>query len=182
MCHHLPPPLLGHLDSCQLAKKKKPTCESPIAIDSHPTHSDDRGPTCDHKDEQTLTLSGVGPGPANSHARSPSDPNYLAPSPILAHPHSGTSSTEDPPPSSTLSAASSVYFQTSVDLRGRSPGDGTSSLQAVQQHARKNSAVSFQTAIEADRAGHGVPPSSTTSSIAAPATAAPTEESSTDKK
>jgi Ca2+-transporting ATPase len=116
------------------------------------------------------------------HVRSPSDPNYLAPSPILVHPGSATSSTEDAPPSPTLSAVSSVHFQTSVDLRGRSPGDGISSLQAVQQHARKNSAASFQTVTEADHASQGVPPSSATSITAGPATAAPTEEGSTDKK
>ena len=53
--------------------------------------------------------------PHSGGLRSPSNPNFLsAPSPILT------------PPSPTLSP--------STDLPGRNPGDGISSLQAVQQH------------------------------------------------
>ena len=114
----------------------------------------------------SLTLSPVSPSSGGQgHSRSPSDPKFLsAPSSILAHP---ASPTEDAPPSPTLSA-SSVHFQTTTDLRGRPPGDGISSLQAVQQHGRKNSAASFQTVTEADHANTGGPASATTSFTAAP--------------
>ena len=54
--------------------------------------------------------------PHSGGLRSPSNPNFLsAPSPILT------------PPSPTLSPST-------TDLCGRNPGDGTSGLQAVQQH------------------------------------------------
>jgi hypothetical protein len=87
----------------------------------------------------------------------------------MVHPGSVTSSTEGTPPSPALSTAS-VPFQTSIDLRGRSPGDGVSSLQSVQQHARKNTAASLQIVIEADHASHGVPLSPATPITAASAT------------
>jgi len=122
------------------------------------------------------TLSPVSPAAGQGHSRSPSDPNFLsAPSPILV-----TSSAEDVPPSPTLSA-SSVHFQTTTDLRGRNPGDGMSSLQAVGQHARKNSAASFQTVTEPDHVGHGVPPSSATSFTAAASPPSPTTKGSGEK-
>ena len=113
----------------------------------------------------SLTLSPVSPASgAQGHSRSPSDPKFLSPSPIGAHP---ASPTEDAPPSPTLSA-SSVHFKTTTDLRGRNPGDGISSLQAVQQHGRKNSAASFQTVTEPDHATTGGPASATTSFTVAP--------------
>jgi len=113
----------------------------------------------------SLTLSPVSPTSGQSHSRSPSDPKFLsAPSPGGAHP---ASPTEDAPPSPTLSA-SSVHFKTTTDLRGRTPGDGISSLQAVQQHGRKNSATSFQTVTEPDHIGG--PASAATSFTAAPST------------
>jgi len=113
----------------------------------------------------SLNLSPVSPSSAQGHSRSPSDPKFLsAPSPIGAHP---ASPSEDAPPSPTLSA-SSVHFKTTTDLRGRNPGDGISSLQAVQQHGRKNSAASFQTVTEPDHASPGGPASAATSFTAAP--------------
>ena len=114
----------------------------------------------------SLTLSPVSPSSGGQgHSRSPSDPKFLsAPSPILAH---AASPTDDAPPSPTLSA-SSVHFKTTTDLRGRNPGDGISSLQAVQQHGRKNSAASFQTVTEPDHATLGVPTSAATSFTAGP--------------
>ena len=113
----------------------------------------------------SLTLTPVSPtSGGQGHSRSPSDPKFLSPSPIGAHP---ASPTEDAPPSPTLSA-SSVHFKTTTDLRGRNPGDGISSLQAVQQHGRKNSAASFQTVTEADHATTGGPASATTSFTVAP--------------
>ena len=94
-----------------------------------------------------LTLSAVSPSSGGQgHSRSPSDPTFiLAPSQVLASP------TEDAPPSPTLSA-SSRHFKTTTDLRGRDPGDGTSSLRAIQQHGRNNSVASFQTVTEPDDA------------------------------
>ena len=88
------------------------------------------------------------------------------PSPILVRPASPTSSAEDAPPSPALSAFS-VHFRTTTDLHGRNPGDGLSSLQTVQLHARKNAAASFQTVIEPDHPSHPVLPSSATSFISA---------------
>ena len=119
------------------------------------------------------TLSPVSPSSGGQgHSRSPSDPKFLsAPSSILAHP---ASPTEDAPPSPTLSA-SSVHFKTTTDLRGRPPGDGISSLQADQQHGRKNSAASFQTVTEPDHATTGGPASATTSFTAAPSAEKDTE-------
>jgi len=127
----------------------------------------------------SLTLSPVSPSASpQGHSRSPSDPNFLsAPSSKLVHPASPTSSAEDVPPSPTLSA-SSVHFQNTTDLRGRSPGDGMTSLKAVQQHGRKNSATSFQTVTEPDHASHGVTPSSATSFTAAQS---PTAKGMADK-
>jgi Ca2+-transporting ATPase len=115
----------------------------------------------------SLTLSPVSPSSGGQgHSRSPSDPKFLtAPSPTGAP----ASPTEDAPPSPTLSATS-VHFKTTTDLRGRSPGDGISSLQAVQQHGRKNSAASFQTVTEPDHNTVGVPASAATSFTAAPST------------
>jgi P-type Ca2+ transporter type 2C len=131
----------------------------------------------------SLTPSPISPSAAaQTHSRSPSDPNYLsAPSPILVRPVSPTSfTTEEAPPSPTLSA-SSVHFKTTTDLRGRPPGDGMGSLQAVQQHGRKNSAASFQTITEPDHSSHGVPPSSATSITAATSPTSPTKKAHADK-
>ena len=108
----------------------------------------------------SLMQSPVSPGAGGQgHSRTPSDPKLLAPSLILVRPASPTSSAEDLPPSPTLSSTS-VHFKTTTYLRGRHPGDGLSSLLAVQQHARKNSAASLQTVTEADHAP--APPSSAT--------------------
>ena len=109
----------------------------------------------------SLTLSPVSPGSGQGHSRSPSDPTLLlAPSQVLASP------TEDEPPSPTLSA-SSVHFKTTTDLRGRDPGDGTSSLRTIQQHGRNDSVASFQTVTEPDDATPEPAPAATTL-IAAP--------------
>ena len=123
-------------------------------------------PTQNHSEIDLLTLSPVARTAGQGHSRSPSDPNFLsAPSPIVVRPVSPTSSTEDAPPSPTHSARSSAHFKvtTTTDLRGRNPGDGMSSLQAVQHHARKSSAVSFQTTTEPESSAHGAPPSFATS-------------------
>jgi len=93
----------------------------------------------------SLTLSPVSPSSGPGHSRSPSDPSAL----------------EDAPPSPTLSA-SSVHFKTTTDLRGRTPGDGISSLQSVQQHGRKKSTTSFQTVTEPDHTNASAATSFTT--------------------
>jgi len=114
----------------------------------------------------SLTLSPLSPSSGQGH--SCSDPKFLsAPSPIGAHP---ASPTEDAPPSPTLISASSVPFKTTTDLRGRTQGDGISSLRAVQQHGRKNSAASFQTFTDPDHANTGGPASAATSFTTAPST------------
>ena len=128
-------------------------------------------PSCELATAPTAAVSPSAGGQGHSH--NPSDPNFLsAPSPIPVRPASLTSLAEDVPPSPTLSATS-VHFKTTTNLRGRNPGDGLSSLQTVQQHARRNSAASFQTVTEADHASHPVPPSPATSFTAAPSSTSP---------
>jgi P-type Ca2+ transporter type 2C len=151
------------------------TSEAPVDSDPPPRYEPvTQSTTAQSPVSPTTTTS------AQAHSRSPSDPGLLsAPSPILARPASPASSTEDAPPSPT----SAVHFKTTTDLRGHSPGDGMSSLQAVQQHARKNSAASFQTVTEPDHSSPAVPPSFATSVTAgAPALASPTKKRSSDDK
>ena len=112
----------------------------------------------------TLSPAPVSPGAGDQgHSCTPSDPNVLsAPSPIL-------------PPTS------SVHFKTTTDLRGRHPGDGLSSLQSVQQRARKN--LPPVPVTEAEHACHPVPPSSATSFAAAASSSSspPTKKNPVDR-
>ena len=88
------------------------------------------------------------------HSRSPSNPNFLsAPSPIPTHPASFVEDSHALP-AATLSN-SPLHFKTTTDLRGRKPGDGIRSLQAVQQY---------------HHATLGAPPSAATSFTAGPST------------
>ena len=158
-----------------------------VNLPSHNLHTSEppRAPIqqSSHTHTGSLTLSPVSPrAGTQGHFCTHLDPNFLSvPSPIPVRPASPTSSAEDVPPSPTLSATS-VHFKPTTSLRGRNPGDGLSSLQAVQQHARKNSAASFQIVTEADHASHPVPPSSATSfTAAASSTSPPTKRDSMDR-
>ena len=154
-----------NLPSINLVTSQAPT--APTAPIQKPSHT------------SSLTLSpGLPSASGQCHSHTHLDPNFLsAPSPILIRHASPTSLAEDVPPSPTLSATS--LFKTTTDLRGRNPGDGLSSLQTVQQRARKN--LPPIPVPEVDHAGHPVPPSSATSFTAAASSTPPTKKDPVDR-